>query len=112
MRYRVEAAQRPDALYATWGERVFHAQRPTADGTLLLVTLPGEEVHDGFDREVVVDLIGSTTTTTGLTVHCVLDTAPYPIGVKHTKKDVDNLPITRHDFDGEWNYTLVPATRP
>jgi hypothetical protein len=30
---------------------VFHAQRPTADGTLLLVTLPGEEVHDGFDRE-------------------------------------------------------------
>jgi hypothetical protein len=61
---------------------------------------------------VVVDLIGSTTTTTGLTVHCVLDTAPYPIGVKHTKKDVDNLPITRHDFHGEWNYTLVPATRP
>jgi hypothetical protein len=51
LRYRVEAAQRPDALYATWGERVFHAQRPTADGTLLLVTLPGEEVHDGFDRE-------------------------------------------------------------
>jgi hypothetical protein len=63
-------------------------------------------------HQVVVDLIGSTTTTTGLTVDCVLDTAPYPIGVKHTKKDVDNLPITRHDFDGEWNYTLVPATRP
>ena len=63
-------------------------------------------------HQVVVDLIGSTTTTTGLTVHCVLDTAPYPIGVKHTKKDVDNLPITRHDFHGEWNYTLVPATRP
>jgi hypothetical protein len=42
----------------------------------------------------------------------VLDTAPYPIGVKHTKKDVDNLPITRHDFDGDWNYTLRPPTRP
>jgi Rhodopirellula transposase DDE domain len=63
-------------------------------------------------HQVVVDLIGNTTTTTGLTVHCVLDSEPYPTGVKYTKKDVDNLPITRHDFHGEWNYTLAPATRP
>jgi len=27
-------------------------------------------------------------------------------------KDVDALPITRHDFHGEWNYTVQPATRP
>jgi hypothetical protein len=63
-------------------------------------------------HQVVVDLIGNTTTTTGLTVHCVLDTSSYPIGIKYTKKDVDGLPITRHDFHGEWNYTLAPATRP
>jgi transposase len=63
-------------------------------------------------HQVIVDLIGNTTTTTGLTVHCVLDTAPYPTGIKYTKKDVDNLPITRHHFHGDWNYTLRPATRP
>jgi transposase len=56
-------------------------------------------------HQVVVDLIGNTTTTTGLTVHCVLDTDPYPTGIKYTKKDVDNLPITRHNFHGDWNYT-------
>jgi transposase len=63
-------------------------------------------------HQVVVDLIGNTTTTTGLTVHCVLDTDPYPTGIKYTKKDVDNLPITRHNFHGDWNYTLRPTTRP
>ncbi|MQA63747.1 MAG: hypothetical protein GEU86_20275 [Actinophytocola sp.] len=32
--------------------------------------------------------------------------------MKYTKKDVDALPITRHDFHGEWNYTVRPPTRP
>jgi transposase len=63
-------------------------------------------------HRIIVDLIGNTTTTTGLTVHCVLDTDQYPIGIKYTMKDVDALPITRHDFHGEWNYTVQPATRP
>ena len=63
-------------------------------------------------HQVIVDLIGNTTTTTGLTVHCELDTDPYPTGIKYTKKDVDNLPITRHNFHGDWNYTLRPTTRP
>jgi transposase len=63
-------------------------------------------------HQMIVDLIGNTTTTTGLTVNCVLDTDPYPTGIKYTTKDVDALPITRHDFHGEWNYTVRPATRP
>lgn len=63
-------------------------------------------------HQTIVELIGNTTTTTGLTVHCVLDTARYPIGIKYTMKDVDALPITRHDFHGEWNYTVHSATRP
>jgi transposase len=63
-------------------------------------------------HQIIVDLIGNTTTTTGLTVHCVLDTDQYPTGIKYTMKDVDALPITRHDFHGEWNYTVQPATRP
>ena len=48
---------------------------------------------------------------TGLTVHCVLDTDQYPTGITYTVKDVDTLPITRHEFHGEWNYTVEP-TRP
>ncbi len=62
-------------------------------------------------HRMIVDLIGNTTTTTGLTVHCVLDTDQYATGIKYTAKDVDALPITRHDFHGEWNYTMQP-TRP
>jgi Rhodopirellula transposase DDE domain len=60
-------------------------------------------------HQVIVDLISATTTTTGLTVRCVLDTSDYPTGIKYTKKDVDALPITRHEFHGEWNYTVRPA---
>jgi Rhodopirellula transposase DDE domain len=37
---------------------------------------------------MIVDLISNTTTTTGLTVHCVLDTDQYPTGIKYTAKDV------------------------
>ena len=33
----------------------------------------------------------------------MLDTDTYPIGIKYTKKQIDPLPITRHDFHGEWN---------
>src|SRR5271165_6294154 len=57
-------------------------------------------------HQVIVDLISSTTTATGLTVHCVLDTGDYPTGVRYTKKDVEELPITYHDFHGAWNYTI------
>ncbi len=63
-------------------------------------------------HQTIVDLISNTTTATGLTVHCVLDTDQYPTGIKYTKKDVDALPITRHDFHGEWNYCVHPPTRP
>ena len=57
-------------------------------------------------------MIKNTTTATGLTVHCVLDTEDYPTGIRYTKEDVDALPLSRHDFHGDWNYTLKPATRP
>ena len=59
----------------------------------------------------VLDLIGNTTTSTGLRVHCVLDTEDYPTGLRYTNKDIEALPLTRHDFHREWNYTLTPAPR-
>lgn len=65
-----------------------------------------------ISHQVIVDLIAATTTITGLTVQCVLDTAEYPIGIKYTDADIDALPLTRHDFHGNWNYTLTPPDTP
>ena len=63
-------------------------------------------------HQVIVDLIRNTSTATGLTVQCVLDTGQYPTGLRYTKKEVDALPITPHDFHGEWNYTVHPPDTP
>ena len=63
-------------------------------------------------HQIIVDLISSTTTATGLTVRCVLDTGDYPTGIKYTRKQVDALPITYHDFHGEWNYCVRPSDTP
>ncbi len=63
-------------------------------------------------HQVIVDLISNTTTATGLTVHCVLDTGQYPTGIKYTIKDIAILPITRHSFHPEWNYTMQPHDTP
>jgi len=38
------------------------------------------------NHQVIVDLIANTSTTTGLVVQCVLDTGPYPTGVRYTDK--------------------------
>jgi hypothetical protein len=59
-------------------------------------------------HEVIVNLIGATTNSSGLTVHAELDTGSYPKGVEVSKKDIDALPITHHKFHPEWNYTLRP----
>jgi hypothetical protein len=36
-----------------------------------------------------------------------LDQSYYPKGKKVTDKQLAGLPIERHDFHGEWNYTLT-----
>ncbi|MEU0040343.1 ISAzo13 family transposase [Streptomyces sp. NPDC006333] len=59
-------------------------------------------------HEVIVESIAATTTKTGLTVHAELDTNPYPTGIQVTDDEIAGLPITRHRFHGDWNYTLHP----
>jgi hypothetical protein len=59
-------------------------------------------------HQIIVDLIGATSTATGLTVRAELDTGTYPTGIRYTKKQVDALPIIRQDFHGEWNYCVSP----
>ena len=63
-------------------------------------------------HEVVVNLIAATTTRTGLTVHAELDHSEYPKGIKISDNQIRELEaraITRHDWHGEWNYTLTGA---
>jgi hypothetical protein len=56
----------------------------------------------------IVNLIASTTTSTGLKVYCELDTREYEKGIAVTDEQMANLSIQRHDFHGDWNYTLHP----
>jgi hypothetical protein len=57
--------------------------------------------------EVIVDPIGATTTRTGLRVHAELDLGAYPTGVKVGDAELAAVPLTRHDWHGEWNYTIT-----
>jgi Rhodopirellula transposase DDE domain len=59
-------------------------------------------------RETVVELIASTTTTTGLTVKCELDTRNYPKGIKVSDAEMKTLNIEGDPFHPEWNYTISP----
>jgi len=61
--------------------------------------------------QLIVNLINATTTRTGLTIHAELDTDHYPLGVTYTKTQIAALPIKRHQFHPEWNYTAHPATQ-
>ena len=55
-------------------------------------------------HETVVQLIAATTTRTGLAVQAELDDRAYPKGTKISDEHMASLPLTRHDFHGEWNY--------
>jgi hypothetical protein len=57
---------------------------------------------------VIVQLIASTTTDTGLTVACRLDDSDYAKGIKVTDAEMAALNIQPADFHGEWNYTIAP----
>ena len=62
-------------------------------------------------HEVIVNLIASTSTGPGLRVQSGLDTASYPKGVKPSREDVESTLLVRHEFHGDWNYTVQPRSR-
>jgi transposase len=59
-----------------------------------------------ISHEVIVELIGATTTQSGLRVDAQLDTNVYPTKIKVSAEEMAALHITPHDFHGEWNYTV------
>jgi Rhodopirellula transposase DDE domain len=62
-------------------------------------------------HEVVVNLIGATTTTTGLKVRSELDTNRYPAGRKVSDDELAVIHLRRDAFHGDWNYSLLPRPR-
>ena len=56
--------------------------------------------------QTIVNLIGSTTTKTGLKVNCTLDKNEYKKAIKVTDKEFEEINILRDKFHGEWNYTI------
>jgi hypothetical protein len=58
--------------------------------------------------EAVVNLIGGTTTKSGLQVKALLDTREYEPGQKISEEEMRALRLKPHTFHGDWNYTLQP----
>ena len=61
-----------------------------------------------ISRAVIVNLIGNTTTRTGLCIKAELDTNHYETGIKVTDEELASVRIRRAKFHGEWNYTILP----
>ena len=62
-------------------------------------------------HQVIVQLIAATTTKAGLTVRCQLDRNSYPAGIKVSDAQMRAINLARHDFHGEWNYTVNPTPK-
>lgn len=60
--------------------------------------------------EVIVELIASTTTNTGLTVKSFLDKNEYPTGIRVTDEELNGVNLVRNEFCGQWNYTIYPVS--
>ena len=61
-----------------------------------------------LSRAVIVNLIGSTKTRTGLHINAELDIGSYPTKIKVTDKELASIRIKRAKFHGNWNYTILP----
>jgi len=60
--------------------------------------------------QAIVELIGATTTQTGLKVRAELDQNFYPKGIEVTDAELAKVNLRRHDFHGDWNYTISPRS--
>jgi transposase len=59
-------------------------------------------------HEVIVALIGATTTQTGLRVEAQLDRQTYPTRVEVSDEQLAQVQLRPHQFHGEWNYSILP----
>ena len=61
-------------------------------------------------HEVIVNLIASTTTQTGLKIEVEMDHNLYPKGLRVPDEELEKINMQKADFHGEWNYTIRPST--
>jgi transposase len=59
-------------------------------------------------HEVIVKLIGKTSTRNGLRVKAKLDRRKYPTKVKVSNEEMERVKLKPHSFHGEWNYSISP----
>jgi transposase len=62
-----------------------------------------------ISEETIVQLIGSTVTSTGLRVRAAIDKGEYPTGIEVSDERMEALNIKRDSFHGDWNYTVSPT---
>jgi hypothetical protein len=62
-------------------------------------------------HQAIVGLIASTTTSTGLVVKAALDTNHYDTAIKVRDEELAGLRLQRHEFHGDWNYTISPRRK-
>ena len=60
-------------------------------------------------RSLPTSWFAATTTKTGLTIQADHDPTEYPKGVKVSDAELAAIPLTRHDWHGDWNYTIRPT---
>jgi hypothetical protein len=60
-------------------------------------------------HQAIVNLIGNTSTKTGLTIRAKLDRRKYPLGIKVSNAELARVRIKPAEFHGEWNYAILPA---
>lgn len=61
-----------------------------------------------IDEATIVQLIGHTTTTTGLTIKAKLDKNQYQKGIKISDEELAKVALEKELFHGEWNYKIKP----
>ena len=65
-----------------------------------------------INHEVIVNLIGNTTTNTGLTIQAELDNNIYPTGIAVSDQDLRAINLIPAKFHGrDWNYAIKPQNQ-
>ena len=57
----------------------------------------------------ILELISNTTTKTGLVIHARHDPNTYEKGVKITDEQMAAIKLHKHEWHGDWNYTVLPS---
>lgn len=61
-----------------------------------------------IDTATIINLIGNTTTKSGLKIKAQLDYNTYQKGIKVSDRELEAIAIIKNTFHGEWNYKIIP----